>query len=127
MQTISLLSFMKILTKGTPQKVSEYSRYLTPGGYDFYWRLKEAARALTVNGDTYARCAKRIEKSARDTERTHNLNGLKSLNVWKEKSKPEAFFEAPAGGCCSPGAFVTIRLEPEFGAVLKNQRRIIQL
>jgi hypothetical protein len=56
---------MKILTKGTPQKVSEYSRYLTPGGYDFYWRLKEAARALTVNGDTYARCAKRIEKSAR--------------------------------------------------------------
>lgn len=118
---------MKILTKGTPQKVSEYSRYLTPGGYDFYWRLKEAARALTVNGDTYARCAKRIEKSARDTERTHNLNGLKSLNVWKEKSKPEAFFEAPAGGCCSPGAFVTIRLEPEFGAVLKNQRRIIQL
>jgi hypothetical protein len=127
MQTISLPSFMRILTKGTPQKVSEYGRYLTPGGYDFYWRLKEAARAVTVDGDSYVKWAKQIAKSAREAERKHNLEGLKSLQSWTEKSKPEAFFDAPTGSCCSPEAFVTIKLEPEFGTVINGQHRIVQL
>ena len=66
MPTISLTSFMKILAKGTPQKVQEYSKYLTPGGYDFYWQLKDAAHAFTVGGESFADCAKPIEDSTRD-------------------------------------------------------------
>jgi hypothetical protein len=125
MPTISLTSFLKILTKGTPQKVREYSRYLTPGGYDFYWQLKEAAHALTVGGESYADCAKPMEDSPRDV--VHNLECLKSLSKWLDKQKVTEFFSAPAGSCSSPAGFVTIKLEPEFGAVTNDQRRIVQL
>lgn len=127
MPTISLTSFMKILTKGTPQKVQEYSKYLTPGGYDFYWQLKEAARAFTVGGESFADCAKPIEESPRDVERKHNLDCLKALHKWRDKHKPESFFSAPAAAHSSPAGLVTIKLEPEFGVVLGGQHRIVQL
>jgi hypothetical protein len=127
MPTISLTSFLKILTKGTPQKVQEYSKYLTPGGYDFYWQLKEAAHALTVGGESYPDCAKPIEEINRDVERKHNLEGLKSLSKWLNKHQPAAFFGCPVSSCSSPGGFVTIKLEPEFGTVMNGQRRIVQI
>lgn len=127
MPSISLTSFLKILTKGTPQKVREYSRYLTPGGYDFYWRLKEAAHGQTVGGETFADCAKAIEECANEVERKHNLDGLKSLRKYLDKHKLTEFFDAPAGSCLSPQGLVTIKLEPEFGAVVNGQPRIVQL
>lgn len=127
MPTISLTSFMKILTKGTPQKVTEYSRYLTPGGYDFYWQLKDASHGLTVGGKSYADCAKPIQQSGRDIERKHNLDGLKSLSKWLGKKGLEEFFDAPAANCSSPGAYVTIKLEPEFGVVVNGKRQLVQL
>jgi hypothetical protein len=127
MPTISITSFLKILTKGTPQKVREYSRYLSPGGYDFYWQLKEAAHAFTVGGESFADCAKPIEESTRDVERKHNLECLKSLRKWLDKNKLTEFFDPPVGSCSSPGGLVTVRLEPEFGTVLNGQHRIVQL
>jgi hypothetical protein len=127
MPSISLTSFMKILTKGTPQKVQEYSKYLTPGGYDFYWQLKEAAHAFTVGGASFADCAKPIEQSTREVERKHNLDCLKALRKWIDKYKPENFFGPPAANYSSPARHVAIKLEPEFGAVMNGQRRIVQL
>jgi hypothetical protein len=53
MPTASLNAFLKIVSKRSPQKATEYGRYLRPGGYDFYWMLKDAARALTVGGKTW--------------------------------------------------------------------------
>ncbi len=127
MPTISLTSFLKILTKGTPQKVKEYSKYLTPGGYNFYWRLKEAAHSMTVGGESFADCAKSIEEIANEVERKCNLDGLKSLRKWIEKNKVTEFFDSPAGTCSTPGGFVTIKLEPEFGTVFIGQRRVVQI
>jgi hypothetical protein len=127
MPTISLTSFLRILTKGTPQKVKEYGRYLTPGGYNFYWRLKEAAHCLTVGGDSFADCAKSVEEVSNEVERECNLKALKSLHKWISKHKVTEFFDPPAGSCSSPGGCVTIKLEPEFGAVMNGQRRIVQL
>src|ERR1051325_3963509 len=122
MRSISLTAFLKILTKGSPQKVREYSRYLTPGGYDFYWQLKEAAHALTVGGESFQDCAKPIEDCTRPVERKHNLHVLESLNKWIKKNELKEFFDAPANLCSSPGGFVTIKLEPEFGTVFNGQR-----
>lgn len=53
MPTVSLNAFLKIVSKGSPQKATEYGRYLTPGGYDFYWMFKDAAHALTVGGKNW--------------------------------------------------------------------------
>jgi hypothetical protein len=127
MPSISLTSFLKILTKGTPQKVQEYSKYLSPGGYDFYWPLKEAAHALTAGGESYRDCAKSIEDIPREVERKHNLDGLKALYKWLQKNGVTEFFVGPAGSCSSPGGHLTIKLEPEFGFVKNGQRRLAQL
>lgn len=127
MPTVSLTSFLKILTKGTPQKVREYSRYLEPGGYDFYWSLKEAAHAHTVGAETLADCAKPMHELTRDVERKHNLSGLQSLSKWMKKFNVTKFFEAPVTNCTSPEEYLTVRLEPEFGIVMNDQRRLVQL
>jgi hypothetical protein len=60
MPTVSLNAFLKILSKSSPQKSTEYGRYLNPGGYDFYWMLKEAVRARSVGGASLADCSKAI-------------------------------------------------------------------
>jgi hypothetical protein len=127
MPTISLTSFLKILTKGTPQKVQEYKRYLAPGGYDFYWRLKEATHACTVGGEVLGDCLKSIEECSNPVERKHNIAGLKSLKKYLDKYQITEFFDAPAGSYSSPLGLVTIKLEPEVGAVVNNQHRAIQI
>jgi hypothetical protein len=52
-----------------------------PGGYDFYWQLKDAAHALTVGGGTFEDCAKPIEKGTREVERKHNLDCLNAARL----------------------------------------------
>ena len=127
MPTISLTSFLKILAKGSPQKVQEYSKYLTPGGFDYYWPLKEAAHGLTVGGESFNDCEQPIQDISREFARKHNLDGLKSLHKWLQKNGVTEFFAGPANTCSSPGGYLTIRLEPEFGFIKNGQRRLVQL
>lgn len=128
MPTISLMSFLKILTKGSPQKAQEYGKYLKPGGYQFYWMLKESAQSMTVGGKPYADCLKPIQKiTGRDVERECNIAALKALNGWTKKYKPDSYFAAPAGACTTPDGYLTVKLEPEFGIVKNGQKRIVQL
>jgi hypothetical protein len=77
---IGLTTFLKLLSKGTPQKAAEYGKYLTPGGYDFYRTLKEAATAHTVGGVSLEDCAAIIKKNARRApEIEHNIAGITAL------------------------------------------------
>src|SRR5262245_18190018 len=121
MPNVSLNAFLKIISKNTPQKAAEYGRYLTPGGYDFYWRLKEAARERTVGGKTFTESAEIILESTRDVERKHNLSAFKKLDKWLHKEGASEFFEAPVTACSSPANHIAIKLEPEFGYVSKGQ------
>jgi hypothetical protein len=98
MPSISLCSFLKILSQGTPQKTTEYAKYLTPGGYDFYWRLKDAAFSMTVGGQAFDQCVQ-------------PLNGIKP----------------PHGSCSSPKGHLTIKLVPEFGLVDAGTRQLVHL
>lgn len=127
MITISLTSFMKILTKGTPQKVQEYSRYLAPGGYDFYWKLKEASYLRTVGGKKFPECVLPIDGISRETERKHNRSGLESLDKWCLKNKVESFFSVPKHRVLTPAGFATIKMDPEFGIFFKGSNRIVQI
>ncbi len=128
MPTISLMSFLKILTKGTPQKVQEYGKYLKPGGYQFYWMLKDSAHAMTIGGKPYAEALKPIQEIVgRDVERECNMAALKALSAWSKKSAPEAFFEAPTSSVMTPAKYVTVKLEPEFGYICDAKRYIVQL
>src|ERR1700712_4462017 len=97
MPNVSLNAFLKILSKSSPQKATEYGRYLTPGGYDFYWMLKEAVRARTVGGKDLAECSQAILKIDRQVEKKHNLGALTSFDKWLTKQGPVDFFECPVG------------------------------
>jgi hypothetical protein len=128
MPTISLMSFLKILTKGSPQKAQEYGKYLKPGGYQFYWMLKDSARSFTIGGKPYTEAAKPIQETVgRDVERECNLAALKALQSWQKKYQPDSYFTVPSGASTTPGGFVTVKLEPEFGIVKAGHRRIVQL
>jgi hypothetical protein len=128
MPTISLMSFLKILTKGTPQKVQEYGKYLKPGGYQFYWMLKDSAQAMTLDGKPYVEALKPIQEIVgRDVERECNMAALKALSTWSKKTPPEAYFEAPIGSVTTPAEYVTVKLEPEFGFIRDGKRYIVQL
>jgi len=121
------MSFLKILSKGSPQKVQEYGKYLKPGGYQFYWMLKDAAQAMTLAGKSYDECKKSIEAINRDVERECNLAALKGLNAWMKKHPPEGYFAVPSGSCVSPSGYLTVKLEPEFGMIHSGHKRIVQL
>src|SRR5205823_6174458 len=125
MPTVSLNAFLKILSKSSPQKATEYGRYLTPGGYDFYWMLKEAAHALTIGGKELAECSKAISKIDRAVEKKHNLGALTSLDKWLKKHDIKEFFEVPGSNYVSPAGHITVKLEPTFGYVKDGHRHIL--
>jgi hypothetical protein len=124
---IALTTFLKLLTKGTPQKASEYSKYLSPGGYDYYWSLKDAASDHTVNGKSIDECEAQIRRSvSRPSELEHNLVGLKSLAKWAAAQKG-TFFRPPHTICWSPKKQLGIKLEPEIGLKTADGTRVITL
>jgi hypothetical protein len=107
---------------------SDFLDGVTPGGYDFYWQLKEAAYRLTVESKSFDDCAKPINGNPRAVEQKHNLDGLKSLHKWMQKNGCDEYFNVAKGSCSSPAGLLTIKLEPEFGyKTLEGKRRIIQL
>jgi hypothetical protein len=124
---IALTTFLKLLTRGTPEKVGEYSKYLSPGGYDYYWSLKAAASELTINGKPLGECEAQIKGSVRRaSELEHNLSGLNSLAKWVAVQKG-AFFKPPHAICWSPKKHLGVKLEPEFGLKTSEGSRIITL
>jgi hypothetical protein len=125
MPTVSLNAFLKILSKSSPQKATEYGRYLSPGGYDFYWMLKEAVRARSVGGASLAECSKAILGIDRVVEKKHNLGALTSFDKWLTKLGPVDVFECPIGSCSSPEGHLKIKLEPAFGYTWNGQRRMV--
>lgn len=127
MPTVSLNAFLKILSKSTPQKTAAYARYLGPGGYDFYWMLKDAAHALTVEGKPLSECSAPIAKIDRAIEKKHNLNALTSLDKWIKKSGITGFFDCPSAVCSSPEGLLKVRIEPAFGGLRGNKRIMVHM
>ena len=118
--------FVECVLENSVQKfAAEYGRYLTPGGYDFCWMFKDAARALTVGGKSWEECAKPIVNSDRATEKEHNLNALVALNAWLEKEAITEVFQPPSANLASPSGYVTVKLEPTFGCARQGHRFII--
>lgn len=127
MPTQSLNAFLKIITRTTPQKLSEYAKYQIPGGYDFYWMLRDAAHARTVGGESPSECLQPILDINRDVEKKHNKSAFKVLNWWLTKENPTSFFEAPVGSIESPAGHLSVKLEPAFGYEKDGKRRLVHL
>jgi hypothetical protein len=127
MPTVALTTYLKLCAMTLPAKAAAYGKYLEPGGYDFYWRLKNLARATTVEGKPYPECEKILLGIKDEIKRKHNLAGFKSLARWLEKEKEAKFFAPPTALCTTPKGHLTIRLAPEFGIENKVERRLVTL
>ena len=119
---------MKLVSKGGPQKVAEYSKYMnSSGGYDYSWTLKDAASELTVGGKSIVECGLLIKKSiTRPAEVEHNLFGLNSLSAWMS-GQQGTFFKPPSAVCWSPKKHLGIKLAPEFGIMTTAGPRVVTL
>ncbi len=128
MPVIGLTTFLKLCAATPTAKATAYGKYFEPGGYDFYWRLKAMARAMTVDGIPYSECETVMLGIKNAPEREHNLSGLKSLARWMDQEKKRVrFFAPPSAVCNSPKAYLAIRLAPEFGVETAAGRRLVTL
>lgn len=127
MPTIALPTFLKNLGKSSPQKVTEYSRYLKPGGYNFYHSLFDAAYAHTVGGESFEECLEGIKAIPRVSERKYNVAAFSQLGKWITKSGAANFFAPPTATVASPKGHITVKLQPAFGCVINGERWLLQL
>lgn len=127
MHTVGMTAFLKILTKGSPQKVKEYGKYLTPGGFDFYHPLKQAAFSATVGGEDMEAVLASVQQISGEVQRRYNTLAVKALGVWIKKFKPEQYFVLPATTVSTPLGYMSVKLEPEIGAVVSGERRLIHI
>ncbi len=101
--------------------------YLKPGGFDFYYYLKEASYSATVGGEPFAQCLAALDEIGPDVQRKYNILAVKALGKWIDKAKPTEFFAPPVGSVVTPGNYVRVKLEPDFGAVVNGNRRLVQV
>lgn len=127
MPTIGLATFLKILGKSSPQKVSEYGKYLKPGGYNFYHSLLDAAFAHTVGGDDYDGCLERIKGIPSPVEQKYNLAAFKELKKWITKSGAGEFFAPPTVLVTSPKEHLKVKIQPAFGCIINGERWLLPL
>jgi hypothetical protein len=127
MQTVSLDTFLRILTKGSPQKVQEFNKILTSSGYPFYLPLKDGAHAVTIGKEPLPQRLNAVIKVTSGIRQEYNVRALKALGSWQKKNKPESFFQAPGGAVTTPGGYLTVKLKPEFGAVLNGTRFLVHI
>jgi hypothetical protein len=121
MPQIALTTFLKLWSHGPTRKESEYRKYLAPGGYDYYWSMKEGAKILT-NGGELEQALSVVDGLTRESERENNAYGIKTLAELLAQLKGKCF-EAPRGSLSSPLGHLTIKVEPEFGIELEKTRR----
>jgi hypothetical protein len=127
MPTIALPTFLKILGKNSPQKVTEYSRYRKAGGYNFYHSLHDAAYAYVIGGDTFELCLEDLKTISRVPEQKYNVAAFQQLGKWISKSGANSFFTAPFSTVTSPKGHLTVKLQPAFGCMINHQRWLLQL
>lgn len=127
MLTLSVDTFLKILGKGSPQKVQEFNRLLASNGFPYYAPLKDGAYALTINDEQLAHRVSIIENATTGPRRQYNVAAIKSLAAWMKRNKPEAYFQPPVKVIATPAQFLSIRLKPEFGVVLNGARYLVHV
>jgi hypothetical protein len=115
-----MLHDSKLWTHNSTRKESEYRKYLTPGGYPYYWSMKAGAEVLTSGGDL-ERALSVVEGLTRESERVNNAYGIKTLAELLAEVKGKCF-QAPRGSVSSPLGHLTIKVEPEFGIELENAK-----
>jgi|GEM_PF-5606810 len=128
MAKIGVLSFLKILEKSTPQKITEYLKYLEPGGYGgFYSPLRQATRAVTIEAASFESQRELLQAIEKANERKHNLAAFDQLKKLIEKYSITEFFAVPSISLATPKDNMSLLLTPDFGGVIDGKRHVFKV
>jgi hypothetical protein len=111
MPQIGLSTFAKIIQMTPEKKIVEYSRYLKPGGFDFYRELREAISVATWKEGDVAKAFSHIATIADVSRRKHSTTAFEAFV--KEFIVPgNIFHQPPTSEITSPSKFITVRIRP---------------
>jgi hypothetical protein len=111
MPQLSLSTFAKITQLSAERKVSEYSRYLTPGGFDYYRELREAIAIATWKKGKIDDALDLIGGIGDPSRRKNSRNAFASFA--KSYIIPGIdFYIPPQGEIVSPGGFIKVQIRP---------------
>jgi hypothetical protein len=130
MDDISFTTFLKISLMPTTQgKFGALHRMLNgPGGYDFYKRMKLAAREVARGEVSSQEILSQLETIKRPSERSHNLLMATRFVEWLDSLEGAvASLDRPSGTYKRPSMVFGIRVVPELVYTLAGTRYVTYL
>lgn len=123
MTRIQLTTFLAHDLSDSVQKTNRLSKYVeTPGGSDYYWGLKHAAKKIFVEGISFDEAVGVMSNMTVDHQRVDNQAALKNIYDWKLKHKGIGLEKIPSGEIAGPTGDLVVKLEPTFAIGVGKRR-----
>jgi hypothetical protein len=117
MDGLSFTTFLKLTLMPTTQgKLNTLHKMMSSSdGYDFYKRLKMAAREVASNPKKADAVFAALATIKKDAERNHNvLMAKRFLSWWQDQAGAVAQIKRPSGAYKMPEMAFNVRLRPEL-------------
>ncbi|NGM52198.1 hypothetical protein G5B46_21530 [Caulobacter sp. 602-2] len=118
---MNLTTFLANDAADSATKTSKILKYVDrPGGADYYWALKSAAKKMFLDGEPYDQAVGVMANMTVDHQRLNNQQALKAAYDWKIQNPGEAL-PPPSGSVSAPKGELTIKLEPAWAIKRKGK------
>jgi len=119
MPRINLTTFLFNDSVDSVEKARRLGKYANdPGGGDYYWGAKEAAKKLFGEDAPYDAAIAVMANISQPTRRTDNELALRNLYAWKLKH-PGVAIPTPVGTAKGPQGELIVTLRPAYGWLSK--------
>ncbi len=131
MENLSFTTFLKLcLLPSTQAKTSEIQKLVNGvGGYDFYKRLKLAAREVAQGKTDPQEILDQLNNITRQAEREHNISVATQFRDWWVSLGPNAaaYDDRPSSIFKRPGMPFGIKLAPEICYIENGKDKVTYL
>ncbi len=120
MPRMNLTTFLANDVADSVTKTSKILKYIdTPGGSDYYWALKAAAKKMFLDDEPYDQAVGVMANMTVSHQRIDNQTALKAAHKWKLANPGEAV-PPPAGLISGPQGELVVKLEPAWAIKRKG-------
>lgn len=120
MPRMNLTTFLANDAADSVTKTSKILKYVdSPGGADYYWALKAAAKKMFLDGEPYDQAVGVMANMTVNHQRVDNQTALLAAHQWKLANPGEAV-APPSGSISGPKGELIIKLEPAWAVRRKG-------
>jgi hypothetical protein len=123
---IGFTTFLKLLLLNPDRQFAELEKYTSPGGYDYYARMKKAVRGYALDEHSFDEAKGIVEEASRSHERKNALSGLKAFEKWKKKAGV-SFVVPPTAEFSIASDSLKVRVHPEIAYDDGEKRHVTYL